>query len=247
MQRISGLAACRELGGLVASSARGGAWKRGPTCRGRPAVHRRWAGMCALPLSGEQERRLCRRRLVFAGHTHRLLSSQPAISVVGIPDPITWIRCKVIIYLIDLYFQLDINSEEFDRGIKQALVQVSNMMSTGRYHRLVGQVGLVSNEMIEYIEKRCKSLTDAQRRKLAVTMDDIVFTLPEDVSVVFDQYGEFRAVGLHTLRRKFCFVVMRFWLLSAHEGPDDPEGTKIFKVASNEDGGPQKKIVTAVF
>lgn len=47
--------------------------------------------------------------------------------------------------------------------------------------------------------------------------------------------------------RKFCFVIMRFWLLSTHEGPDDPEGSKIFKVASSEDGGPQKKIVTAVY
>lgn len=60
--------------------------------------------------------------------------------------------------------------------------------------------------------------------------------LPEDVSVVFDQYG-----------RKFCFVVMRFWLLSTYEGPDDPEGTKIFKVDSSEDGSPQRKIVTAVY
>lgn len=44
--------------------------------------------------------------------------------------------------------------------------------------------------MIDYVEERCKSLSDAQRRQLAVTMDDIVFVLPEDVSVVFDQYGE---------------------------------------------------------
>lgn len=47
--------------------------------------------------------------------------------------------------------------------------------------------------------------------------------------------------------RKFCFVVMRFWLLTTHNGPDDPEGTKIFRVASSEDGIPQKKIVTAVY
>lgn len=53
--------------------------------------------------------------------------------------------------------------------------------------------------MIEYVEKKCRSLTDAQRQQLAVTMDDIVFMLPEDVSVVFDQYGEFCAVSLHIL------------------------------------------------
>lgn len=47
--------------------------------------------------------------------------------------------------------------------------------------------------------------------------------------------------------RKFCFVVMRFWFLSSHEGPDDPEAIKIFKVASGEGGDPQKKIATAVY
>lgn len=54
--------------------------------------------------------------------------------------------------------------------------------------------------MIEYVEKRCRSLTDAQRQQLAVTMDDIIFMLPEDVSVVFDQYGEFRTISHHTVR-----------------------------------------------
>lgn len=51
--------------------------------------------------------------------------------------------------------------------------------------------------MIDYVETRCRSLTDAQRRQLAVTMEDIVFMLPEDVSVVFDQYGELQ----HALHR----------------------------------------------
>ncbi|GLD53158.1 uncharacterized protein AKAME5_000594500 [Lates japonicus] len=67
-------------------------------------------------------------------------------------------------------------------------------------------------------------------------MDDNIFVLQKGVSVVFDQYG-----------RKYCFIIMRFWLLSTHEGPDDPEGTKIFKVTSSEDGSPQKKLATAVY
>lgn len=118
--------------------------------------------------------------------------------------------------------------------------------------------------MLEYVEKRCGSLTDAQRKQLGVQMDDIVFVLPEDISVVFDQYGQFvksehgmrkwyeQQDGLWFLSfflagRKFCYIVMRFWILSSHEGADDPEGTKIFKVGSSEDGDPQKKIVTAVY
>nr|XP_020496084.1 m-AAA protease-interacting protein 1, mitochondrial-like [Labrus bergylta] len=251
MQRITCLAACRELGGLAACSPGLCAWKKGPTSSLQLAFSRQRTRVCVRPArpftwetgGGGQGRRVCRRRVVFAGQRHRLFSSQPgaeeppgrqpAVSVVGIPDPITWIRCRVIMYLIDLYFQLDISSEEFDKGVKQALVHVSNMMSSGSYHRLVG---IVSKEMIEYVEKRCSSLTEANRQQLAIAMDDIVFVLPEDVSVVFDSHG-----------RKFCHITMRFWCLSTHEGPEDPEGTKLFRVSSSEDGSPPKKIVTAVY
>ncbi|XP_042346519.1 m-AAA protease-interacting protein 1, mitochondrial [Plectropomus leopardus] len=249
MQRITSLTACRELGGLAVLTPGVCAWKRGTTCSKQPAAHRRYAAVCVRPVtgvSGAGGRGVCRRRCVFVSQKHREFSSQPgadgppgssggqpAVSVIGIPDPITWIRCKVVTYLINLYFELDLTSAEFERGVKQALVHISSMMSSGRYHTLVG---IVSNEMIDYVKTRCKPLTDAQRQQLAVTLDDIIFMLPEDVSVVFDKHG-----------RKFCFVVMRFWLLSTYEGPDDPEGTKIFKVASSEDGSPQKKIATAVY
>ncbi|TMS11082.1 m-AAA protease-interacting protein 1, mitochondrial [Larimichthys crocea] len=66
-------------------------------------------------------------------------------------------------------------------------------------------------------------------------MDDILVTLPEDVSVAFDQHG-----------RKFCSIVLRFWFLSTSEGPDDPKA-RILKVAPREDGAPQRKVATAVF
>ncbi|XP_041648541.1 m-AAA protease-interacting protein 1, mitochondrial [Cheilinus undulatus] len=249
MQRITSLAASWELGGLAVCSPGLCFWKWGLICSKDPALNRQRTGVCVrlgrpfTAVSGAQGRRLCWRRVAFAGQKHRLFSSQPgaedspekqpAISVVGIPDPLTWIRCKVIIYLVDLYFETNIDSEEFDKGVKQALVHVSSMMASGSYHRLVG---IVSREMIEYVEEKCSSLSEAKRQQLSVKMSDIVFVLPEDISVVFDTYG-----------RKFCFITMRFWFLTTHEGPEDPEGTKIFKVASSEDGSPQKKIVTAVY
>ncbi|XP_004078446.3 m-AAA protease-interacting protein 1, mitochondrial [Oryzias latipes] len=240
MQRLASLAARRELGGLAAGVR---ACRGGLTCGERPAGQRRSASVCArasMRASGggggallrDKHRAFCSRG--GAAGPPRDPDRKPSVSVVGIPDPLTWIRCKVITALIDFYFEANINSEEFDRGVKQALVHVSNKMSRGRYHELRG---LVSYEMAEYVEKRCSSLSDAQRKQLSVDEDDIIFMLPEDISVVFDQSG-----------RKFCFVVMRFWLLSSHEGPEDPEGSKIFKVApSKEAGGQQKKIATAVY
>ncbi|XP_008280949.1 uncharacterized protein C2orf47 homolog, mitochondrial [Stegastes partitus] len=246
MQRISSLAACRELAGLAACAAGRGAWNSGPSCCKHPALHRHRAGVSARPFATEPGRRLCRRRFVFAGDKQRPFSSQsgedgppgssgrqPPVSVVGTPDPLTWIRCKCIMCLVQLYFELDMNSEEFEKGVKQALVYVSSKMSIGRYHELVG---IVSNEMVEYVETKCKPMTRAQRKQLAVNMEDILFVHPEDISVVFDQYG-----------RKFCSVAMRFWLLSSHEGPDDPEATKIFRVTADEDAGPKKKLATAVY
>ncbi|KAM6910423.1 m-AAA protease-interacting protein 1, mitochondrial [Xenentodon cancila] len=241
MQRISSLTSRRELGGLAACAAGIRASKSGWTCWQKPAGPPQWLSVNVRPSTAEPGRSPWGRRSVFAAENRRLFSSRPprssdrrpVISVVGIPDPLTWIRCKVVTLLIDFYFQVDINSEEFVNGAKQALVLVSSKMSRGRYHELVG---LVSKEMVEYVEDTCKSLTDAQRRELAVSMDDIIFALPEDVSVVFDQHG-----------RKFCFVVVRFWHLSAHEGPDDPEGSKIFKVGFTEDDGTKKKLSTAVY
>lgn len=142
MQRITSLAACRELGGLAARSPGLRAWKRGPTfSKQLEGCVRPARPFSAVP--GAQGRRMCRRRVAFAGQKHRLLSSQPgadgppggsdghpAVSVVGIPDPITWIRCRVIMFLIKLYFELDVNSAEFNRGVKQVTVTPHRPFST---------------------------------------------------------------------------------------------------------------------
>lgn len=130
MQRIPRFAACRELGVR--------AWTRGPSC-----CSRQWVGTCvrlSRPFTrdpGEPPvRRLSRRRFVFAFQCRRLCSSQPEtggtpgkrdgqppISVVGIPDPMTWIHCRVQMFLTRLLFGLDTSSDEFHRGVKQVTQQ----------------------------------------------------------------------------------------------------------------------------
>ncbi|XP_017573078.1 m-AAA protease-interacting protein 1, mitochondrial isoform X1 [Pygocentrus nattereri] len=132
----------------------------------------------------------------------------PGISVVGTPDPITWIRNKVILALTELYFDLDL-SVEFDRGVKQAVADV---------------------------RRRYNTLTEVQRGHLAISSDDIVFLLPEDVSVVSDSRG-----------RKFCSITMRLWHLTSADVPEDPESTRIFRMDPSIGDGPPKKIITAVY
>ncbi|KAM6968076.1 m-AAA protease-interacting protein 1, mitochondrial [Aplochiton taeniatus] len=179
----------------------------------------------------------------FSPYTGRLYSTEsendgkssnslPTISVIGIPDPITWIRNKAHMYLIELYYDLGITTVDFDNGVKQAFVHVSNMMSTGNTDALRG---LLSKEMVEYADKRCKALTESQRQHLAISLEDIVFLLPEDVTLLF-HHG-----------KKDVYIIIRFWYLSTTDGPDDPESTKMFKVASSDQDSGSQKIVTAVY
>ncbi|KAG8009808.1 hypothetical protein GBF38_013847, partial [Nibea albiflora] len=110
MQRIFSLASCRELGGLAACSPGLCRWKSGLTrSKQPPVVHQQWAGVCvrpARPFTGEQGRKLCRARFVFAGQEHRLFGLQPGdsdppkssddlpfVAVVGVTKPITWLWC----------------------------------------------------------------------------------------------------------------------------------------------------------
>ncbi|XP_067303899.1 m-AAA protease-interacting protein 1, mitochondrial isoform X2 [Pseudorasbora parva] len=164
---------------------------------------------------------------------------RPGITVVGSPDPITWIRNKCILFLIELYFGLKF-SVEFDSGVKQcdalcpqAVVHVSALLSSGRFEELRS---VMSREAVERIRKKCTTLSEVQKTHLAISLDDMIFLLPEDVSVFFDQRG-----------RKFVYITMRLWYLSSADVPEDPESTRIFRMDLTKEDDPQKKIITAVF
>ncbi|XP_077383685.1 m-AAA protease-interacting protein 1, mitochondrial [Festucalex cinctus] len=234
MLRISRLAACRG----VAASSSGMCGRRSSLTCSRPRCPARGFSRHRHLANGG--------RLTLVGHNRTFCSQpgadgleggssgrQPDISVVGSPDPITWIRCKVILLLIEFYFGLDVNSDDFERGVKQAFVHISSLMSKGKYSKLIG---VVSVEMIRYIEERCQALSQHHRQHLAVSIDDIIFLFPEDVSVVLDAHG-----------RTFCTITMRLWYLTTLDGPDDPEATRIFRVSPGQDSVQPKKVATAVY
>ncbi|XP_072538165.1 m-AAA protease-interacting protein 1, mitochondrial [Salminus brasiliensis] len=178
-------------------------------------------------------------RSVFAVPLRQYCSSRdqekghhPGISVVGNSDPITWIRNKIILVPTELYFDLDLGVE-FDNGVKQAVVHVPTLVSRGRFEELRG---LMSVKAVENVRKKYNTLTEVQRRHLAISSDDIVFLLPEDVSVVLDSRG-----------RTFCSIIMRLWHLTSADVPEDPESTRIFRVDLSQGDGPPKKIITTVY
>ncbi|KAM9511435.1 LOW QUALITY PROTEIN: m-AAA protease-interacting protein 1, mitochondrial [Salvelinus alpinus] len=254
MQRFTCIATCRELGGLAKRSYLSSLaypWNRTystmpqqPLCRSLTSIYTRTASPLG-ELTTLCSHNLLRQSGVFSHQKYRQYGTESEnerkrngghghhdITVIGIPDPLTWIWNKVHIYLI-LYFQLGINSVEFDNGIKPALVHVSTMMSNGNFEELRG---VVSPEIVVYAQQRCKSLSETQRRHLAISLDNIIFILPEEVSIVFDN-------GIAVC----AFIVVRFWHMSTADVPKDQESTKIFKMATTEEDGLQKKIVTAVY
>ena len=78
---------------------------------------------------------------------------------------------------------------------------------------------------MDYVEKKCKTLSEAQRQQLAISLDDILFLLPEDVSLVFDRRGMdiYNSVILTLLWVGVCMyacmystsqkIVENFWLV----------------------------------
>ncbi|XP_042597672.1 m-AAA protease-interacting protein 1, mitochondrial isoform X1 [Cyprinus carpio] len=241
MQRFTCLAARRELAFLACP------WKRNIVaikhdshCRPWGHQHQRVRPHASCATSPKRAWHHLRRP--SAGQHYRLYSKDadrdtkdtehPGITVVGTPDPIAWIRNKIILFLIELYFGLKF-SVEFDSGVKQAAVHVSTVLSKGKFDELRS---VMSKEAVDSVRKKCKTLSEAQKRHLAISLSDIIFLLPEDVSVFFDQSG-----------RKFLYITMRLWYLSSADVPEDPESTRIFRMDLTEDDGPQKKIITAVY
>lgn len=179
MQRITSLAAFRELGGLAARSPTARAWKKGSPCSERPTVQRQWACwyVCSKrPFSWTyraEGQMLCRRRFVFATQNNSTFCSQPGadgprgnsdlISVVGIPDPITWIRCKVTMFLIKLYFGVDTDCVEFNRGVKQVPVTACRPKNSHYYNSCITallsvSISFLPNLFFQFMWKLFESL-----------------------------------------------------------------------------------------
>ncbi|XP_030640933.1 m-AAA protease-interacting protein 1, mitochondrial [Chanos chanos] len=247
MQRLTCFVTCREFSGIVAFTSTSCPWKKRLT-KQTPLSHQyTYKTRSYVERTAIQHwdfTHLRRYTSQFTGQTYRHYStgsnndstnttSHPGVTVVGSPDPLTWIRNKIVLSLIELYFDLNMTGVEFDTGVKQALVHVSNSLSKGKFEDLRR---VMSKEALEHTRKKYKLLTEGQRKDLAISLDNIIFLLPEDVSVVFDRRG-----------RKFCYIVIRFWHLSAADVPEDPEGVRIFKVSETNEDGPPKKIVTAVY
>ncbi|XP_008402561.1 m-AAA protease-interacting protein 1, mitochondrial isoform X2 [Poecilia reticulata] len=171
---------------------------------------------------------------------------KPKVVVVGIPNPFIWFRTRIYYFLIRTYFDKEFSIEEFTEGAKQvrykpgeqirvlAFSHVSRLLSRCQFEALEG---LVAKDLIGKLEQKCGSLPSSHQRALCAEPEDVMYTMPGDVGIFYDDDG-----------RKFVSILMRFWYLTSVGLPDDiMEGTRMFTVSIGDKEMEAKRLLTAIY
>ncbi|CAI5761981.1 Uncharacterized protein PODLI_1B000659 [Podarcis lilfordi] len=155
------------------------------------------------------------------------------VVVVGVPNPLMWLRTRLYFFLVRAYFDQEFSVHEFTEGAKQAFALVSRLISQCKYDLLEE---LVSKEMLQVLKEKLSSLSESHRSALAADVDEIMYTTAGDVGIYYDDSG-----------RKFVSILMRFWYLTSADLPDEtPDGTKIFQVVFGDETSQEtKRLLTA--
>lgn len=82
--------------------------------------------------------------------------------VLGFSNPVTWVRTRVLAFLIWAYFDREFSISEFARAAKQVLPM---------------------------LKEKVTSLPDDHRRALAADLDEIVYMSTGDISIYYDEKG----------------------------------------------------------
>ncbi|XP_053134815.1 m-AAA protease-interacting protein 1, mitochondrial [Hemicordylus capensis] len=156
-----------------------------------------------------------------------------SVVVVGVPNPLLWLRTRLYFFLIRAYFDQDFSLREFTQGAQQAFALVSRLISECKYDLLEE---LVSKEMLQGLREKLSLLSENHRNALAADMDEIMYTTAGDVGIYYDDSG-----------RKFVSILMRFWYLTSTSLPDEaPDGTKVFQVVFGDEMTKEtKRLLTA--
>lgn len=154
------------------------------------------------------------------------------VVVVSIPNPFKWFRTRVYYFLIRAYFDKEFRIEEFTEGAKQAFSHVSRLLSQCQFDALEN---LIAEDLIEKLKEKCALLPPNHIQALSADTDEIMYTMPEDVGIFYDDSG-----------RKFVIILMRFWYLTSAKLPDDTmEGARVFQISAGEGEAETKRLLTA--
>ncbi|XP_060637843.2 m-AAA protease-interacting protein 1, mitochondrial [Anolis sagrei] len=169
----------------------------------------------------------------FSSDSGRQRRRKRAVVVVGVPNPLMWLRTRLYFFLIRAYFDQEFSIREFTEGAKQAFAHVSRLIAQCKYDLLEE---LVSKEMVQILKEKLSSLSENHRSALAADVDEIMYTTAGDVGIYYDDSG-----------RKFVSILMRFWYLTSADLPDEtPDGTKVFQVVFGDETSKEtKRLLTA--
>ncbi|XP_023568051.1 m-AAA protease-interacting protein 1, mitochondrial isoform X2 [Octodon degus] len=112
---------------------------------------------------------------------------RPAASrmiVLGFSNPVTWVRTRVLAFLIWAYFDREFSIAEFSAAARQAFAHVSKLLSQCKFDLLEE---LVAKEVLPILKEKVTSLPDDHRSALAADLDEIVYTSTGDISIYYDE------------------------------------------------------------
>lgn len=111
--------------------------------------------------------------------------------------------------IIRPYFDQEFNLPEFVQGAKQALTVVSSALSGGDPKNLDG---LVDRKALNEIRGSIEKMSVAQRYELTVSKEDIYFSFPYEVGVMFDDPDDIDQ------QKRFVEITMVFHVLKGLKG-----------------------------
>ncbi|XP_055544064.1 m-AAA protease-interacting protein 1, mitochondrial [Wyeomyia smithii] len=111
-------------------------------------------------------------------------------------------------FIIRPYFDRDFNLPDFIRGAKQALQIVSASLAGGELKNLEG---LVERPVINDLKSSVGKMSVAQRYDLMVDKEDIYFSFPYQVGVMFDEEDQ-------DSQKRFVEITMVFHVLKGLKG-----------------------------
>lgn len=92
--------------------------------------------------------------------------------------------------------------KDFKRGSKQALEVVSHRLANGNFRDLQG---LVTSDALDIVQRNVERMTMSQRAAIAVKQDDIYYSFPYQVGIMFDDDEEDDEMNPH---KRFVEITM---------------------------------------
>lgn len=129
---------------------------------------------------------------------------------IAVPNPFKVIRNWMFGFIIRAYFDPEFNFRDFTEGAMQGFSIISKEMAAGKLENIER---LVSPKLIPELTEVIENMSLKERTSLATSVDDILYSFPQNITVHYDDKGG-----------RFLYILMKFWSLSSLVPEEDSEG-----------------------